>query len=142
MTPRGSAAAALIAGLLAVAGATVIGTGGDWLGPIVTPPAIVRAALVGGFAALGVVLFTQSVRRLADAGTEDVAGLVRAVRRAFLAVAAFAAAAGWAIGHPLPIVVAAIIAGVDVLETSFLLLVVSSHDSSDEPGGRGSQPTD
>jgi hypothetical protein len=43
----------------------------------------------------------------------------------FLAVAAFAAAAGWALGHPLPLVVALVIAGVDVLETSFLLLVVN-----------------
>jgi hypothetical protein len=29
------------------------------------------------------------------------------------------------VGHPLPIVVALVIAGVDVIETSFLLLVVS-----------------
>jgi len=50
--------------------------------------------------------------------------MVRGVRLAFLAVAAFAAAAGWVIGHPLPIVVALVIAGVDVVETSFLLLVV------------------
>ena len=56
--------------------------------------------------------------------SDDVPGLIRAVRLAFLAVAAFAAAAGWAIGHPLPLIVAAVIAGIDVIETSFLLLVV------------------
>ena len=65
--------------------------------------------------------------RLADAGTEDVPGLVRAVRLAFLAIAAFAAAAGWALASPLPLIVAAVIAGIDVVETSFLLLVVGSR---------------
>ena len=39
-------------------------------------------------------------------------------------VAAFAAAAGWALAHPLPLIIAAVIAGIDVIETSFLLLVV------------------
>jgi hypothetical protein len=57
-------------------------------------------------------------------GQADVPGLIRAVRLAFLAVAAFAAAAGWALAHPLPLIVAAVIAGIDVIETSFLLLVV------------------
>jgi len=42
-------------------------------------------------------------------------------------VAAFAAASGWLIGHPLPLIVALVIAGVDVLETTFLLIVVSLH---------------
>ena len=51
--------------------------------------------------------------------------MIRGVRLTFLAVADFAAAAGWALAHPLPIVVALIVAGVDVIETSFLLLVVS-----------------
>ena len=46
------------------------------------------------------------------------------MRLAFLAVAAFAAGAGWVLGNPLPLVVAAVIAGIDVIETSFLLLVV------------------
>jgi len=49
------------------------------------------------------------------------------VRLAFLAVAAFAAAIGWAIGSALPIVAALIIAGVDVVETSFLLLVTATR---------------
>jgi hypothetical protein len=31
---------------------------------------------------------------------------------------------GWLLGHPLPLVVAAVIAGIDLIETSFLLLVV------------------
>ena len=57
-------------------------------------------------------------------GEPDVPGLIRGVRLAFLAVAAFAAAAGWALAHPLPLIIAAVIAGIDVIETSFLLLVV------------------
>jgi hypothetical protein len=68
-------------------------------------------------------LLSRSVGRLAG-GTDDVRGLIRGVRLAFLAVAAGAAGAGWALGHPLPLIVAAVIAGVDVVETSFLLLVV------------------
>jgi hypothetical protein len=61
---------------------------------------------------------------MAVAGTSDVRGLIRAVRLAFLGVAAFAAAAGWLVANPLPLVVATVIAGIDVIETSFLLLVV------------------
>ena len=60
--------------------------------------------------------------------------MVRAVRLAFLAVAAFAAAAGWALAHPLPLIVAAVIAGIDVVETSFLLLVVGGPGRRDRPG--------
>ena len=87
------------------------------------PPALIRAALVGGFVGLGIVLLARSVRRMGEAGQADVPGLIRGVRLGFLAVAAFAAAAGWAIGHPLPVILAAVIAGIDVIETSFLLLV-------------------
>ena len=54
----------------------------------------------------------------------DLASMIRGVRLAFLAVAAGAVAAGWLLGHALPFVVALIIAGIDVVETSFLLLVV------------------
>jgi hypothetical protein len=56
--------------------------------------------------------------------------LIRGVRLSFLAVAAFAAAAGWAFGSALPIVAALVIAGVDVLETSFLLLVTAVRETS------------
>jgi hypothetical protein len=46
------------------------------------------------------------------------------VRLVFLALAALSAAAGWALGHPLPLLIALVIAGIDVVETSFLLIVV------------------
>lgn len=122
--PRLGAAVAVGLGILAVLGATIVGWNSTWLEAVVAPPPIVRAALVGGAVALGAFLLARSVGRMGAAGTQDVPGLIRAVRLAFLAVAAFAAAAGWALGHPLPLIVAAVIAGIDVIETSFLLLVV------------------
>jgi hypothetical protein len=121
---RSGAVVALALGTLAVVGATIVGSSAGFLDTLVTPPPLVRAFLVGGSVALGIVLLGRSVGRLADAGEHDVPALIRAVRLAFLAVAAFAAAAGWALAHPLPLIVAAVIAGIDVIETSFLLIVV------------------
>ena len=122
--PRLGATIAVGLGILAVVAATVVDWNGALLDAVVAPPPILRAALVGGAVALGAFLLARSVGRMAEAGTQDVPGLIRAVRLAFLAVAAFAAAAGWAVAHPLPLIVAAVIAGIDVIETSFLLLVV------------------
>lgn len=121
----------LLVGALAIAAGTALGWDPTSLAAIVTPPPFLRAALVGVAAAIGVLLLLGAVNRLADAadprlvpGARDIGGMIRGVRLVFLAVAAFAAASGWLIGHPLPLVVALIIAGVDVLETSFLLIVV------------------
>ena len=122
--PRVGAAVAIMLGTLAVAAATVVGWNEGWLDAVVAPPPIVRAALVGGSVVLGGWLLALSVGRMAAAGTTDVRGLIRAVRLAFLAVAALAAGAGWLLAHPLPLIVAAVIAGIDVIETSLLLLVV------------------
>jgi hypothetical protein len=128
VTGRTGAIVALVAGVAAVVGATVAGSQPGLADAVIAPPPIVRAALVGGSVALGVLLLSRSVGRLAAAGSDDVPGLIRAVRLAFLAVAAFAAAAGWGLAHPLPLIIAAVIAGIDVVETSFLLLVVSTRD--------------
>lgn len=122
--PRLGAVVALALGALAVVGATVVGWNERLLDALVTPPPLLRAALVGGSVALGFVLLARSMAQLAEGSERDVPRLIRAVRLAFLAVAAFTAAAGWAIGHPLPLIIAAVIAGIDVIETSFLLLVV------------------
>jgi hypothetical protein len=119
--------------LLVGIAALVVGTAFGWdarlVEAIVTPPALVRAVLTAAAVVVGAALLARSVARIgegrANPGDEpNLPLMVRGVRLAFLAVAAFAAAAGWLLGHPLPIVIAFVIAGVDVIETSFLLLVV------------------
>jgi hypothetical protein len=137
--PDASRIAWLIVGALAIAGGTALGWDATALSAIVTPPPIIRAALVGLAVGVAIVLLAGALNRLA-ADPDDVDGslvgvsgrrsqrdigtMIRGVRLVFLAVAALAAASGWMIGHPLPLVVALVIAGVDVLETSFLLIVV------------------
>jgi hypothetical protein len=123
----------LLAGGAALVGGTLLGWSGELLDAIAHPPPVVRAALVGLSVVAALWCVVQAVQRLeagrhvaADAMTgRDLATLVRGVRFVFLAVAAISAAAGWLIGHPLPFVVALVIAGVDILETTFLLLVIT-----------------
>lgn len=123
----------LVAGTVALVGGTLLGWSGDLLDAIAHPPALVRAALVGVSVVTATWCLVQAVRRLEvgrhiPPGTmtgRDLATIVRGVRYVFLAVAALSAAAGWLIGHPLPLVLALVIAGVDVLETTFLLIVVT-----------------
>jgi hypothetical protein len=125
MNPRLAALGALLLGGLAVVAASLAGTNGATLDAIVRPPIPIRAVLAGFSAALAVLLLSRGLARLAG-GTDDVPGLVRGVRLVFLAVAAGAACAGWALGNALPLVVGLVIGGIDVVETSFLLLVVAS----------------
>jgi hypothetical protein len=125
VSARSAAIGALVLGAVAVVGATVVGINASALDAIVHPPAIVRAALVGGSVALAFILLSRALARLAGA-TDDVPGLIRGVRLVFLALAAAAAGAGWALGDALPLVVALVIGGIDVVETSFLLIVVAS----------------
>ena len=130
----------LAVGLFALAAGTAFGWDATLLEAIVTPPNLLRAVLVAIAVVGGAALLLAAFRRLAvdevapggapaersaRIGERDLPRMVRGIRLVFLAVAAFAAAAGWLLGHPLPIVVALVIAGVDVIETSFLLLVVA-----------------
>jgi hypothetical protein len=122
----------LVAGAVVIVAGTALGWDAGLLDRLVTLPAIVRAVLVAGAVVLAVALLREALLRLersADgalgAGEHDVPGMVRGIRFVFLAVAAGCAAAAWLIAHPLPLLVALIVAGVDVLETSFLLLVVT-----------------
>jgi hypothetical protein len=132
--------AALVVGLAAVVVGTVLGGAGGLLDALVSPPIVVRAALVGASTVVAVALLARAVTALGNAGTggnagtqhRDLGPMIRGVRLAFLAVAALAAAAGWFVGHPLLLVVALVIAGVDVAETTFLLIVASRH-RIDEP---------
>jgi polyferredoxin len=106
-----------------------VGTAFGWnaglLDSLVTPPTLVRAALVGASAWLGVEMLRRALTGLTNG--EDLRTLVRGVRFVFLAVAAFAAGAGWLLANPLPLIAALVIAGVDVVETSFLLIVVGAR---------------
>ena len=126
--------AALVLGIAAVVAGTVFG-GAAPLRAIVSPPILVRAALVGISAVVAVVLLGRAVAAMSggDAPDRDMATMIRGVRFAFLAVAALAAAAGWFVGQPLLLVVALVIAGVDVVETTLLLIVARMH-REDEPG--------
>jgi hypothetical protein len=135
-------ALALLGGVAAVVVAMLAGVAPSLLLLVADPPPIVRAVLAGGAIVVGGRLLLSATRRI-DASIRREAGeasrisdahlgaMVRGVRLVFLAAAAFTAAAGWILGEPLPLVIALVIAGVDVVETSFLLLVATSRHSRD-----------
>jgi hypothetical protein len=140
LQPRILAALALLAGVVAVGIAMVTGVAPDLVTTIATPPPLVRASLAGFAIVLGGRLLFSAVRRIdtsirrepgapSDLSDADLGTLVRGVRLVFLAAASFTAAAGWILGEPLPLVIALVIAGVDVVETSFLLLFASRRGS-------------
>jgi hypothetical protein len=142
LQPRIVAAFALIAGVVVIAVAMITGLVPDLVATVATPPPLVRAGLSGFAIVLGGRLLFSAVRRI-DASLRrepgaasalsdaDLGKLVRGVRLVFLAAASFTAASGWILGEPLPLVIALVIAGVDVVETSFLLVVASRQRSSD-----------
>lgn len=133
---------ALLAGFAALAIAMVVGVVPELLAQIAAPPALVRAALAGAAIVIGGRLLLSATRRI-DASMRrdtavtsrisdaDLGAMVRGVRLVFLAAASFTAAAGWLLAEPLPLVIALVIAGVDVVETSFLLLVATSRPRRD-----------
>lgn len=130
MTGRFPTAAAFVGGIAALVIAVLAGLNEALLEAIVSPPLIVRAFLIAVCAVGAVTLLAAAAARIGAAGDRehpdrDLPGMIRGVRLVFLAVAAFAAAAGWLLAHPLPLVVALVIAAIDVIETSFLLLVVT-----------------
>ena len=115
----------LAAGLLLLAVGTLAGWDRALHELLVSPPPFVRVVLGTAAGLLGLVLVSRAAERIGhDAGP---AALVRSVRIVFLAVAAFSASAGWFLASPLPIVAGLVIAGIDVLETSFLLLVTAAR---------------
>ena len=135
---RQAIALALVAGFAAVGIAMVAGVAPPLLAQLAAPPPIVRAALAGFAIVIGGRLLVSSTRRIGTAVHQraspttritdaDLGTMVRGVRLVFLAAASFTAAAGWILAEPLPLVIALVIAGVDVVETSFLLLVATSR---------------
>ncbi len=137
MKPSGSAwgpIAALVAGVAALVLGTAMGWDSTLLDAVVTPPPIVRAALVGGAVVFALGALARGIRRISEGRDPDTGGpaaLIRGVRFVFLAVAGLSAAAGWLLGHPLPLIVAFVIAAIDVIETTFLLLVLGTRPPAD-----------
>lgn len=131
----------LLGGLAAIGIVWVTGAADELLQVLARPPAVVRSFLSGFFIVLGGWLLLAATRRIdgatahdlpADGGRisdADLGALVRAVRLVFLSAASLTAAGGWLLGDPLPLVIAMVIAGVDVVETSFLLLVATRRSS-------------
>ena len=64
MTGRVAGLGALALGAAAVVAATLVGQDQARLDAIVNPPALIRAALVGGSAALAVILLSRGLARL------------------------------------------------------------------------------
>ena len=133
---------ALLGGIAAIVLAMMVGLAPGLLAFAAAPPPIVRAVLAGGAIVVGGRLLVSatrridaSIRREAEPGGRmsdaDLGVLVRGVRLVFLAAASFTAAAGWILAEPLPLVIALVIAGVDVVETSFLLLVATGRRPPD-----------
>jgi hypothetical protein len=133
-------ALALLAGVAAIVIAMVAGLAPDLLALVAGPPPLVRAGLAGLALVVGGRLLLAAVRRIDGAfrretgaagsvSDADLGAMIRGVRLVFLAAASFTAAVGWILAEPLPIVIALVIAGVDVVETSFLLLVATRGGS-------------
>lgn len=120
----------LLGGLALLVGVSVAGQG-DLLGRLLEPPiwAAIPLAIAAGL--VGFVFAVRAVERLGSSAAEP-RQLIRGVRLLFLAVAAFAAAAGWLLGSAMPVVVGLVIGAVDVIETTALLLVTRAKD---EPTG-------
>lgn len=131
----------VIAGVAAMIAGGLAGWNAGLFEALAQPPALLRALLVSVMVLIALRLLAEAIRRIdasrsvapGSADARDLAALIRGVRLVFLAVAAASAAGGWLLGSALPIVTALLIAGVDVIETGFLLIVVSL---------RGEQPGD
>jgi hypothetical protein len=140
--------ATLAVGLLALVLGTLAGWSGSFASAVLSPVPLVRAILAAAAVILGIAWLAQALGRLSTSPAADPDGadsepaprppvpahpavLIRAVRLVFLAVAAFAAAFGWLAGQAVPVVLALIVAGVDVVETTFLLLVVVARGSDE-----------
>ncbi len=117
-----SNAATLVIGLLALAVGTVAGWSDAFARAVLAPPPILRLLLSAAAFLLGIAWLLQALERLS--GDPEPPVLVRGVRYVFPAVAAFAAAIGWFVGQAVPVVIALVVAGIDVLETTFLLIVL------------------
>jgi hypothetical protein len=128
----------LVIGLALLGAGSVVGAVPEVADALLRGPILVRAALVGVVSVVGVWLLTVAVARIAgeDRDSDHQQGFaetIRGIRLVFLAVAAFAAASAFLVGHVLPLIVGLIIAGVDVAETALLLLVAGTARRDESP---------
>jgi hypothetical protein len=129
-----SAAGPLLAGVGLLLLGGLIGLNPGALDVALEGPILVRLALAAAAGLIGVWYLLSAIRRLvgesgdagdtgADPTARPFAEMVRGVRYVFLAIAAFAVGSAFVLGHPLPLIIGLIVAAVDVIETSFLLVV-------------------
>lgn len=129
----------LLAGLSAIGLAMAAGALEGFLQSLARPPLFWRAGFAGFSIVLGGALLLGAIGRIGgsideggpaegEASNADLGSMIRGIRLVFLSAASFTAAGGWLLGDPLPLVIAMVIAGVDIVETSFLLLVVGRRD--------------
>jgi hypothetical protein len=122
----------VVIGFGALVAGTLAGWDGRFLDALAHLPVVVRFAL-GAASLIGAALLLGAAVERMEArapGSNHLVEMLRGIRLAFLALAALSVAAGWLLGQPLPFVVALIIAGIDIVETSFLLLVVRRAPST------------
>ena len=122
--PHAGLGTAMVLGVGAIALAMFAGRS-DLVASLLQPPAPVGWLLGAAAALVGIVLLLRSADQVGTAA--EPADLIRAIRIVFLSVAAFGVSAGWFIGSPVPIVAGLVIAGVDVVETTFLLIVTAGR---------------
>ena len=130
----------VVVGLLVVAGASVLEPmGRDGNTGLVMAASIVFVVV---FVLAGFLIFTRGLSLIAEsrqagtsgAATPDIRGLIRGVRLMFLSVATFVAAFGFLTGEAIFVVVAAVVAIVDIVETAIFLVVARTSDHDDGSG--------
>ena len=129
----------VVVGLLVVAGASVLEPMGRD-GPMLV--LIATFVFVVVFVIAGLLIFSRGLSLIAEsrqagatgAGTPDIRGLIRGVRLMFLSVATFVAAFGFLTGEAIFVVVAAVVAIVDIVETAIFLVVARTSSRDNDPG--------
>jgi hypothetical protein len=111
---------------IAAIGVAMLAGQSDVVSLLFEPPMPASLLLGTAAAVLAVGIGLRAADQLGDRAG-DARELIRAVRLLFLAVGVAAIAAGWLIGSPVPVVAGLVIAGIDMLETTFLLLVTTAR---------------
>ena len=133
--------ALVVVALVVVAGAAVL----EPVGREGTTGFVFMASIVFVivFVLAGLLIFSRGLALIAESRQDraigmdkpDIRGLIRGVRLMFLSVATFVAAFGFLTGEAIFVVVAAVVAIVDVVETAIFLFVARTpSDRDDTPG--------